>query len=182
LINLIPLCFTSPGRKGIRPFRPFFTQGNGMKNKCVVIGIGNPFLQDDRAGVVVVERLEQEQLDCQIEVVYTVGFEVMDKVRGYERAIIVDACMLGNPPGSILEVTVDDIFTTHALVNSHAITLGTTLKTGYICFPEDMPSDIRIFLIEVKEIKEFTQQMSPEVERAVDEAVERIKGLVAAKS
>ena len=152
-----------------------------MDTQCVVVGIGNPYLQDDRAGVVVIERLEQEKLNCRTEVVYTVGFEVMDKIRGCERAIIVDACMLGNEPGSILEVGVDDIFSTHALINSHAITLGTTLKTGYLCFPEDMPADIRILLIEVKEIKEFTQQMSPEVERAVDEVVERIKGLVAEK-
>ncbi|WP_319587148.1 hydrogenase maturation protease [uncultured Desulfobulbus sp.] len=151
-----------------------------MNRKCVVVGIGNPYLQDDRAGIVVAERLEQENLACQIGVAYTAGFEVMDKIRDFERAIIVDACKLGNKPGSILEVTLDDIFTTHALVNSHAITLGTTLKTGYICFPEEMPADIRILLIEVKEIKEFTQQMSPEVEQAVGEVVERIKGLVAA--
>ena len=109
------------------------------------------------------------------------GFEVMDKIRGCDQAIIVDACMLGNEPGSILEVGVDDIFTTHALVNSHAVTLGTTLKTGYVCFPEEMPADIRILLIEVKEIKEFTQQMSSEVEAAVDVVVERIKGMVAAR-
>jgi hydrogenase maturation protease len=50
--------------------------------------------------VVIVEQLEQEGLPCRTEVVYTVGFEVMDKIRGYERAIIVDACMLGNEPGS----------------------------------------------------------------------------------
>jgi hydrogenase maturation protease len=152
-----------------------------MDTQCVVVGIGNPYLQDDRAGVVVIERLEQENLACRTEVVYTVGFEVMDKIRGCERAIIVDACMLGNEPGSILEVGVDDIFSTHALINSHAITLGTTLKTGYLCFPEEMPADIRILLIEVKEIKEFTQQMSPEVEAAVEIVVERIKGLVAGK-
>ncbi len=152
-----------------------------MDTQCVVVGIGNPYLQDDRAGVVVIERLEQENLACRTEVVYTVGFEVMDKIRGCERAIIVDACMLGNEPGSILEVGVDDIFSTHALINSHAITLGTTLKTGYLFFPEEMPADIRILLIEVKEIKEFTQQMSPEVEAAVEEVVERIKGLIAPK-
>ena len=158
----------------------FFRDTNALNKKCVVVGIGNPFLQDDRAGVVIVEQLELENLPCQTEVVYTVGLEVMDKIRGYERAIIVDACMLGNEPGSILEVSMDDIFTTHALVNSHAITLGTTLKTGYICFPEEMPADLRIILIEVKEIKEFTRQMSPEVEQAVVEVVERIKGHIAA--
>ena len=149
-----------------------------MDKKCVVVGIGNPYLQDDRAGVVILELLEKEDLPCHTEVVYTVGFEVMDKIRGFERAIIIDACMLGNEPGSILEVTVDDIFSTHALVNSHAITLGTTLKTGLMCFPDEMPKDIRISLIEVKEIKEFTQQMSPEVEAAVVTVVDRIRALV----
>jgi len=149
-----------------------------MDKKCVVVGIGNPYLQDDRAGVVILELLEKEDLPCHTEVVYTVGFEVMDKIRGFERAIIIDACMLGNEPGSILEVTVDDIFSTHALVNSHAITLGTTLKTGLMCFPDEMPKDIRIILIEVKEIKEFTQQMSPEVEAAVVTVVDRIRALV----
>ncbi len=149
-----------------------------MDKQCVVIGIGNPYLQDDRAGVVIVEQLEQAGLPCRTEVVYTVGFEVMDKVRGHERAIVVDACKLGNEPGTILELTLDEIFTTHSLVNSHAITLGTTLKTGYICFPEEMPTDLRIILIEVKAIDEFTQQMSPEVEKAAAEVVARITAMV----
>ncbi|WP_051309294.1 hydrogenase maturation protease [Desulfogranum japonicum] len=149
-----------------------------MSEKCVVVGIGNPYLQDDRAGVVVVEKLEEQGVPCNTEIVYTVGFEVMDKVKGYDRAIIVDACMLGNEPGSILEVTMDDIFTTSSLVNSHAITLGTTLKTGYLCFQEEMPKEIQIVLIEVKDIKEFTQVMSPEVDKAVEVVVDRIKSLV----
>jgi hydrogenase maturation protease len=147
---------------------------------CVVIGIGNPYLQDDRAGLVVVEILAKGNLPCHTEIVYTVGFEVMDKIRGFQRAIIVDACMLGNQPGTIVEVGVDDILSTCAPVNSHAMTLGTSLKTGLICFPDEMPQDIKIMLIEVKEIKEFTQQMSPEVEAAVIEVVRRITSQVAA--
>ena len=72
----------------------------------------------------------------------------------------------------------DVIFTNHHLVNSHAVTLGTTLKTGIICFPEEMPEEIRIFLIEVKEISEFTKEMSAEVEAAVEEVVHRICAMV----
>ena len=151
-----------------------------MDKKCVVVGIGNPSLQDDRAGLVIVETLEQEGLPCRTEVVYTAGFEVMDKIRGYEQAIIVDACMLGNLPGTILEVTVDDIFSPRTSVNSHALTLGATLKTGLLCYPDEMPADIRIILIEVKAINAFTQQMSPEVEAAVVTVVDRIRTLVAA--
>ena len=72
----------------------------------------------------------------------------------------------------------DVIFTNHHLVNSHAVTLGTTLKTGIICFSEEMPEEIRIFLIEVKEISEFTKEMSAEVEAAVEEVVHRICAMV----
>ncbi|MGE4560131.1 MAG: hydrogenase maturation protease [Desulfobulbus sp.] len=144
----------------------------------VVVGIGNPYLQDDRAGVLVVERLAQEGIPCRTEVVFTVGLEVLDRIKGCDRAIIVDACMLGNEPGSILEMGVDDIFTSPSLAHSHALTLGTTLKTGQVCFPEEMPAEIHILLIEVREIKAFSRQMSPEVERAVEEVVGRIKALV----
>ncbi len=150
-----------------------------MDSKCVVIGIGNPYLQDDRAGVVIVEMLEKDGLPCRTEAISTVGFEVIDKIRGFERAIIVDACLLGNDPGGILEVTIDDIFSTRVSVNSHTIPLGTILKTGYICFPDEMPKEISIMLIEVKEIEEFTLQMSPEVEAAVVEVVARIKTRIA---
>ncbi|WP_321493647.1 hypothetical protein [uncultured Desulfobacter sp.] len=30
----------------------------------------------------------------------------------------------------------DDILSTHALASSHAVTLGTTLKTANMCFPK----------------------------------------------
>ena len=150
-----------------------------MEATCVVVGLGSPYLQDDRAGVVVAERLAQENLPCRIEVVHATGFEVLDKIRGFKRAIIVDACLLGHPTGTILEVGVDDLFTTHAPVNAHAISLGTILKTGSLCFPEDMPPDIRIVLIEIKEVTAFTREMSAEVERAIGEAVTHIKRLLA---
>ena len=41
-----------------------------------------------------------------------------------------------------------------------------------------MPEEIRIFLIEVKEISEFTKEMSAEVEAAVEEVVHRICAMV----
>jgi len=148
-----------------------------MDTKWVVVGIGNPLLQDDRAGVIVVEQLEQEGLPCRTEVIHSVGFEVLDRIRGYERAIIVDACVLGSEPGRIVEARVDDIFFPHASGSGHGLTLGTTLKVGLLCCP-DMPADIRLFLIEVGEIKEFNLQVSAEVEVAVVLVKERIRALV----
>jgi len=149
-----------------------------MSTQWVVVGIGNPYLQDDRVGLVVVEQLRQAGVPCRIDVVYTTGLEVLDRIRGFERAIIVDACTLGHPPGTILEVDVEALCAS-TRNSSHTLTLGTTLKTGFLCFPNDMPADTRILLIEGKEIMAFNPQMSPEVEAAVVLVVARIKSLVA---
>lgn len=150
-----------------------------MDKKWVVVGIGNPLLQDDRAGVMVVEQLEQEGLPCRTEVIDSVGFEVLDRIRGYERAIIVDACRLGSEPGRIVEAGVDEIISPQALGSGHGLSLGATLKVGRLCCA-DMPADIRLLLIEVREIRAFGLQVSAEVKAAVVRVKARIRALVAA--
>lgn len=150
-----------------------------MERQWVVVGIGNPLLQDDRAGVMVVEQLAEEGLACRTEVIDSVGFEVLDRIRGYERAIIVDACMLGGRPGRILEVRGDEILSLQALGSGHGLSLGATLEVGRLCCA-DLPADIRLLLIEVGEIQAFGLQVSAEVKAAVVRVKERIRALVAA--
>jgi hydrogenase maturation protease len=150
-----------------------------MHTETLVLGLGNPLLQDDRVGIRAVELLREQQVPVPTEVLFTVGFEVVDKVMGRKRVIIVDASTTGNVPGTITEVSVDDIFATHTLRNSHAMTLGTTLQTGYTLFPDRMPKDIKIMLIEADDIDHFSDQCTPDVEQAVHDVVRRIIGYIA---
>jgi hydrogenase maturation protease len=145
-----------------------------MKTKSLVCGIGNPMLKDDRAGIEVAERIEKSDLAVDTEVIYGVGFEVNDKIMGYDDVIIIDAAKVGYPPGTITEVTVDQIFTDHNLVSSHAVTLGSTLKVGYDLFPDEMPKNLRILLIEAEDYFEFTKECSPKVEEAIARTVDLI--------
>jgi len=145
-----------------------------MKNRFLVCGIGNPMLKDDRAGIEVAERIERSDLQVDTEIIYGVGFEVNDKIMGYDDVIIIDAAKIGKPPGTITEVTVDDIFTDHELATSHAVTLGSTLKTGYILFPGEMPEHLKILLIEAEDYFEFTRECSTQVNIAIAEVVQRI--------
>jgi hydrogenase maturation protease len=140
----------------------------------LVCGIGNPMLKDDRAGIEVAEHIAASGLGIATEIIYGVGFEVLDKVLGYDRVIVVDAAKMGYSPGTILEVGVDDIFADHQLASSHAVTLGSTLKVGYQLFPEEMPKDLRIFLIEAEDYFEFTRECSPAVVLAIGEVCRRI--------
>jgi hydrogenase maturation protease len=145
-----------------------------MKTKSLVCGIGNPMLKDDRAGIEVAERIETSDLNIDVEIIYGVGFEVNDKLMGYDDVIIIDAAKVGYPPGTITEVTIDQIFTDHNLVTSHAVTLGSTLKVGYDLFPDEMPKKLRILLIEAEDYFEFTKECSPKVTEAIGKVVDLI--------
>lgn len=141
----------------------------------VIIGIGNPLLMDDRAGIEVAERLEAQGLPADVEILYTVGFEVIDKLQGYRRAYVVDACVLGGEPGTVREVSADDILGDAFLSGSHAVTLGATIKTGYEIFEDEMPEELRIVLIEAENPTGFSKQCTPKVEQAIGRVVERIR-------
>jgi hydrogenase maturation protease len=145
-----------------------------MKKRFLVCGIGNPMLKDDRAGIEVAERIEASGLEVDVEIIFGVGFEVNDKIMGYEDVIIVDAAKIGKPAGTIHQVSVDDIFSDHQLASSHAVTLGSTLKVGYELFPEEMPGQLKIILIEAEDYFEFTRQCSSSVSAAIDEVVRLI--------
>lgn len=147
-----------------------------MKN-TLVCGIGNPMLKDDRAGIEVAEQLAELNTNIDVEIIFGVGFEVNDKIMGYDTVYIIDAAKMGHKPGTILEVQVDDIFSDHLLASSHAVTLGSTLKVGYELFPDEMPKNLKIYLIEAEDYFEFTKKCSPPVEVAIQEVVQRIDQL-----
>jgi hydrogenase maturation protease len=135
-------------------------------------------LKDDRAGIEVAERIATSHPHVPVEVIFGVGFEVLDKILGYQRVAIIDAAKMGHPPGTIVEVGVAEIFADHRLASSHAMTLGSTLAAGYQVFPEEMPGDLRIFLIEAEDYYEFTRNCSPAVLLAIEEVVVRISTLI----
>jgi len=152
------------------------------KKECIVLGIGNPLLKDDRVGIDVVEALEASHTPVATEILYSVGFEVLDKILGYQKAIIVDACQLGLDPGTIIEVTPEALFASDRLVNSHAITLGATLRTGQMVLGDEIPESITIILIEAADITHFSRKCTPVVAKAAMEVVNRIQVAVSKKS
>ncbi len=144
------------------------------KNKIIALGIGNPHLQDDRAGIEVVRRLAGMNLHLDTCELHTVDFELMERLAGYERAFVIDACRLGKRPGEVIRVSLDDIYSPSIPPNSHSITLGAALKTGYSLFPEQMPPHLSILLIEIERAEKVTSVMSPQVEEGVRQAVQII--------
>ena len=142
--------------------------------KVKIIGIGNPILRDDSVGIKIAERL-RGRVNADVEILMTTDFEVIDKILGYDKAIIVDAVKSGKEPGTIYEFSLDDVFSSYSIPGTHALSLGTTLKLGYTIFPEEMPKELKIFAVEVEDIEHFGEDCTPKVERAIPKVIEMIE-------
>jgi len=140
--------------------------------KAIVIGIGNPNLKDDGIGFKVVEELS-EPVDklCLLNT----DLKVIQKVLGYNLAIIVDGIKTGAKPGTIIEI--DPLKTWENVYSSgtHSMSLFEVIRIGYTIFPEEMPKEIKIIGIEVENISEFSRELSPSVEKAIPKVLNKIK-------
>jgi hydrogenase maturation protease len=144
--------------------------------KTLVLGLGNPILGDDSAGLKVAEIVRQRMaLDPSIEVSedYSGGLRLMERMIGYDQVIIVDAICTGtHPPGSVLYLNSDDIPTQHT-ASTHDINLPTALQLA-ATMNLKMPERIRIIAIEAENVLAFSEQCSPAVTLALSQAADAV--------
>lgn len=142
--------------------------------RCIVVGIGNPLLKDNRAGIEVVEALKACNASVETATLPKVGIDVLETILGYDQAVIVDVCQTGMPPGTVLEMTPEEMFDRPLDGHCQATRLVSALKTGQIAYPEMMPADLKIVLLEAEDMSSFSTRCTPVVSHAVDEVVSRI--------
>lgn len=140
--------------------------------KTIVLGIGNPFMADDSVGIRIAEALEGA---VDTKILTTTDFNIIDAVLGYERAIIVDGVKTGNEPGTIIELSRDQIFSSYRFSGTHNLSLATSLQIGYNIFGDEMPKDIKIVGVEVEDIENFGKGCTPKVEAAIAPAIGMVR-------
>jgi len=144
--------------------------------KTIVLGIGNPVLTDDSIGIKVAEQLSGL---FDIRVLTTTGLDVIDAILGYERAYIVDGVSLGVEPGTIMELSPEELMADLEFTGTHNLHLGAALHLGYRLFRPEMPREIKILAVEVKDAVNFGRHCTPAVEAAITRVADRIKILSA---
>lgn len=102
--------------------------------RLAIIGCGNPARSDDGAGVAVVQALRSQELHkhgVQLIDAGTAGMDVIFRVRGVPRVLIIDACRSGSEPGAIFRLSAREAmtptehgFTLHGLRWDHALYAG----------------------------------------------------------
>ena len=145
-----------------------------MKN--LVLGIGNPILSDDGAGIKVAREVGKKLDDPEITVAETsgAGLRLLDSIVGYDKVIIIDAIQTKKgKAGQIYRMEPEDFSFAKHLSSPHQINLVTALELGKM-LNLAMPQKITIFAVEAKDITSFSEKCTPEVERAIPKVVKMV--------
>ena len=144
--------------------------------KTLVLGLGNPILSDDAAGIRVAQEVGKRLNDPQITVAETseAGLRLLDSIVGYNEVIIIDAVQTEKgQAGQIYRMEPQDFSSTKYLSLPHQINLATSLELGN-ALNLAMPQEITIFAVEAKDITNFSEKCTPEVDQAIPKLVKMV--------
>jgi len=76
-----------------------------------VVGLGNILLKDEGVGVRCVELLRSRNLNQDVKIVdgATMGFDLLEEMRGFDRVVLVDAVDMGKEPGYIASFGAEEL-------------------------------------------------------------------------
>ncbi len=150
-------------------------------NRILVLGLGNDLLADDAAGLLVVERLQQ-QVDDRVNVTASSmhGLALLDLFLGFDYAIVVDAIQSGKAPvGTIFELTDSDLAPAGA-PSPHYAGLPEMLRLAER-LELDFPKHLTIFAVEAADVQTIGGPLTTEVRGAIPELCRRVVSRVQAR-
>lgn len=146
--------------------------------KTILIGLGNTVLRDDGVGIYTVRAVREKLGETGVDIIEAelAGLDIMEKLRGYDRAIIVDAIQLdGEEPGTVFRIRPDDIRVTPRIASFHDIDLVTALELGKrLGF--HMPSEVVIFAVQAEDTLTLEEGCLPAVAAVIPDLADEIAG------
>jgi len=143
----------------------------------LILGLGNPLVSDDGIGLKVAREVKARlagRADVAVEEDYWGGLRLMERMVGYDRAMVIDAVWTGAAPGTILSLRPDDL-PIFKSVSSHDMDLPAALQLGRQAGLE-LPDERQIVVvgIEAEDVVTFAAGCTPAVEAAIPRAVEQV--------
>lgn len=161
--------------------------------KTLVVGLGNPILGDDGIGWKVAEEVgrtikagssltsssskgpgDSVEVDC----LSVGGLSLMERLVGYDQAILVDALALDGPSGSVHTFSLDDLpdHAGHA-ASAHDTSLQNALRLGR-SMGAHLPDRVTVVGVAAQPVFDFGEELSPSVEAAVSTAARTVLDLL----
>ena len=146
--------------------------------RVLLLALGNPILCDDGVALHVLERmrphLPAESDDFAIEEACTGGIDLLTFVMDFDRVLILDAVKTREDPvGHVGTYTVDNLRESVHSDSPHHTNFATAIELGRRVHPDRMPRELVILGVEVDDIVNVREELTPGVEVALPEATER---------
>jgi hydrogenase maturation protease len=146
--------------------------------KTLVVGLGNPILGDDGVGWVVAEEVKKRvhsELAVDVDCLSLGGISLMERLIGYERAILIDAFAFKEEEGSIIVSTLDQLPKNSAfhLISAHDTSLQNAMQMGRQ-LGVDLPEDVIVVGVSAIRVYDFSEELSAPVQAAVSKMVELV--------
>ena len=142
--------------------------------KTIVIGLGNPILGDDGVGWCVAEKIKDQlppEMQVDVDCLSLGGISLMEHLIGYERAILIDAFISEQEPGSILVSNLKDLpnYSAFHITSAHDTSLQNAIKLGK-SLGAKLPNDVTVVGISAKHAYDFSEELSQPVSNSVQKA------------
>jgi len=150
--------------------------------RVLVLCLGNAIRRDDAVALHVADRLRAELgPGAEIRTSARAGLYLLDDMDGFDRVVVVDAIRTGaHPPGTVHALPLEAIHAPGG-PSPHAIGLPSALARARAA-GAPVPSRIFAVAIEVEDMDEVGEGLTPAVAEAVPRAVEAVRAAVAALS
>lgn len=148
-----------------------------VTKKTAVLGFGNPVRADDGVGIYVVQQLEEALPTSEELSIFDMGtaaFEVLFKLKGHERIILIDAVINSDEavgttfrlPAEAVEAEIED----DPLVFLHGLKWHQALSYARKMLGNEYPEEVIVYLIAIESTR-FNVGMSEEAKAGGDKVV-----------
>ncbi len=145
----------------------------------LLVGMGNPYLRDDAVGVRLAAELSRRLGPrpglSVVEECSAGGLNLLDVLKGYRRAIVLDSIQAGGAPAHWYRFDGRSLRSTMNLRNVHDTNFATALELGRrlgVEVPDD--EEVHVFAVEVVDTLTFDVRMSEVLERGFSQLAEEI--------
>lgn len=139
----------------------------------VIMGIGNPILSDDGAGIKIAQFIGKEKPDLRIIETCEGGLALLDHMVDCERLIVIDSIKTDHGKvGELFKIDLEDLKSPTDMI-SHGIDLASALEIGAgigYC----MPKSVSIYAINVVDNTNFKEGCTRDIEKKIPGAARQI--------
>lgn len=147
-----------------------------LKNKILILGIGNYLMGDEGVGVHVANRLQKENIPG-VDVVDggTGGFHLLGYFEEYETVILVDATLDNHHNGTIRLIKPRFAEDFPKAMSTHDIGLRDMMCALQLL--GKMPA-IHLFVVSIESLQQQGIELTDEIEKVIPGLIEKIKDLL----